>query len=46
MYEILTINPSEILIIGISAGMTAGIVVKLLSFIISVFKRVTSDCSN
>ena len=46
MYEILTINPSEVLIIGISAGMTAGITVKLLSFIISVFKRVTSDCSN
>jgi len=39
------INYEEILIMGISAGMTMGIVTSVLSSFLGIFKNLVEDCA-
>lgn len=41
-----TINYEEILILGISAGMTMGLVASILSSFIGYFKTLVNDCAD
>ena len=41
-----TVDYEEILIIGISAGMTMGLVSSILSSFISYFKNLVDDCAD
>lgn len=40
------INYEDILIIGISAGMTMALVTRLLSYIITAFRMIVKDCAD
>ncbi len=40
------VNYEEILIMGISAGMTMGLVTRILSSFLGSFKTIVKDCSD